>query len=390
MSDLRPFLEREARRIRSRPDALDAVRRRAGRRRITRRIAAGAVALALAGGGLGLAYAAFRSDRDALPGTGPIPGPTPTADAVVSGVIIGNQSSADSGAVFARALLAGEGQPTELMLLPEGDGDFTTIHCHPTREDDAVALRDRFFPGAELRPRIDPETILVSIGDDFIENNAATYDHFILVQDFMRRRVEGARADFLLATDAATAYHAGTGGLSLYGYANVKTFTTETLRRSEDETIAEVVFFGTDPETPIAGETLTVGDQEPEDGTPEILAAHLSIPPPPATTDDVMAFVEDFLQARSEGSGAGTYLGEDARRAYASHENGLDLLGYATGETKSRLVMYDRLSPTRHRVVVRFAASESSAAPAVWETLLVGWRPEGILVVLDAERGRPA
>jgi hypothetical protein len=52
--------------------------------------------------------------------------------------------------------------------------------------------------------------------------------------------------------------------------------------------------------------------------------------------------------------------------------------------------MYDWLSPTRHRVVIRFAASESSAAPAVWETLLIGWRPEGILVVLDAERGRAA
>jgi hypothetical protein len=388
MSDLRPFLEREARRIRSGTDALDAVRRRAGRRRTTRRLVAGVVALALAGGGLGLAYAAFRSDRDALPGTGPIPGPSPSADAIITGVIIGDQSSADGGAVFARALLAGQGQPTEPMLLPEGDGDITTIHCHPTREDDAVALRDRFFPGAELRPRIDPKTILVSIGDDFIENNAAMYDHFVVVQDFMRRRVQGIRADTLLATDAATAYHAGTGGLSLYGYAEGKAFTTQTLRGSEDDTVAKVVIFGADPGTPIAGETLTVGDQEPEDGTPEILTARLSIPPPPATPDDVRAFVKDFLQARRQRSGAGTYLGEDAREAYASHENGLDLLGYAAGEGKGHVVIYDRLSPTRHRVVVRFV-SESSAAPAVSETLLIGWRPEGILLVLDAERGRP-
>jgi hypothetical protein len=51
------------------------------------------------------------------------------------------------------------------------------------------------------------------------------------------------------------------------------------------------------------------------------------------------------------------------------------------------VVQYDRLSPARHRVVVRFSGSEEAGSRAVWETLLIGWRHGEVLVVLDAERG---
>ncbi len=100
--------------------------------------------------------------------------------------------------------------------------------------------------------------------------------------------------------------------------------------------------------------------------------------------------MEGFLEARRQRSGAGTYLGEDARAAYASHERGLDLLGYAAGPgpVDARIVSYDKLSPDRHRVVIRFNVSGPNT-PAVWETLLVGWGGGDVFVVIDAERGRP-
>jgi hypothetical protein len=109
---------------------------------------------------------------------------------------------------------------------------------------------------------------------------------------------------------------------------------------------------------------------------------------PPAFLE-IRAFVNDFLQARRTASGAGTYLGEDARTAYAGHEGGLDLLGYATRADRARVVSYDKLSPDRHRVTVRFNVAGPDSG-VVWETLLIGWLGGDAIVVLDAERGRPA
>jgi hypothetical protein len=79
MSDLRDFMDGEARRVRARDDALDGVLRRAERRRTVRRVATGAIALAIAGAGFGLAYGAFRPADLKPGGTGPVPGPTPSA-----------------------------------------------------------------------------------------------------------------------------------------------------------------------------------------------------------------------------------------------------------------------------------------------------------------------
>jgi hypothetical protein len=393
MSEFRPFLDREARQVHSDPGALDAVLRRAERRRTIRRAAAGAVALAIAGGSLGLAYAAFRPDRETGP-TGPVPGPTPSvvpsAD-VIAGLVISNGSSTEAAAEFAVAILGAKGVAPDVVVVSPSETHraTTTIHCHPTRETEAAALRDRFFPGAELQGRIDPDSILVAIGDDFVRDNEALLANFMTVRSFMERRVEGAGAEVFLSDDAAGDYAEGPG-LSLYGYTVGARFRITALHPGEDGSATAVVRIDAGA---TGYETLTVGDHDPGDGVSEILAAELNEAPAPVVGpafDEVEAFVEGFLEARRERSGAGTYLGEDARAAYASHERGLDLLGYAAGPgpVGARIVSYDKLSPDRHRVVIRFNVSGPDT-PAVWETLLIGWGGGDVFVVIDAERGRP-
>ncbi|MGH2674276.1 MAG: hypothetical protein ACRDKA_10615 [Actinomycetota bacterium] len=78
----------------------------------------------------------------------------------------------------------------------------------------------------------------------------------------------------------------------------------------------------------------------------------------PVVEERVEAF-EDFCHANFQRLFRAMYLAtgdrheaEDlAQDAYASHERGLDLLGYATGPDliDARIVTYDKLSPDRHR-----------------------------------------
>jgi len=397
MPDLHDFLDDEARSVRSEPGALDAVLDRVSRRRRVKRIATGALALVVAGAGFGLAYAAFRPASDLRPG-GPLPGPRTSVSpdpAIFDGLAIGNRSSQDGAAEFARAMLASEGVTADLMLLRAqgGTSDVTTIHSHPSRHSDAISLRDRFFPDAELRPRIDPgpETLLVAIGDDFLRDHEREFELFMTVRSFMTRRVEGAGAEALLSDDAADQYADGQNGLSLYGYTQGGGFQLQVFRRGEDESaVVELVTWAPPAADDFVLERLTVGDHDPEDGRPEILAAELTGPQGPAY-EEVRPFVRGFLKARRLASGAGTYLGEDARDAYASHEDGLDLQRYAASEDLrfSRIVQYDKLSPDRHRVVVLFVLSRPAAGEfepeRIHEVLTIEPLDEGF-VVADAER----
>jgi hypothetical protein len=399
MSEFRPFLDRVASRVHADPGTLDAVLRRAERRRALRRVAAGAVALGIAAGSLGLAYAAFRPDREARPSGAPVPGPTTTPRAIPApvGVLLTNASRTEAAADLAAALLRSEGMARwvdvsdrEATGVAEGEAASaqTTIFCHPNAEDVARSLRDRFFPGAELQGRIDPDSILVAVGDDFVRDNEALLANFLTVRRFMARRVEGSGAEVFLSDDAALEYAEGISGLDLYGYTEGGLVDVTELHPSEDESVVAMVrILG--PGT--VSEALTVGDHDPENGQPEVLAAE-RLPaggPQGPAFEEVRAFVDAFLESRRQASGAGTYLGEDARAAYASHERGLDLLGYATGADLigARIVTYDKLSPKRHRVTIRFEVA-GPKTPIVWETLIIWWEGGDVFVVLDAERGR--
>lgn len=273
MAELGPFLDDEARRVHADPGALDEVMRRAEHRRRIRRTATATLALAVAGASLSLAYAAFRPDPEAQP-AGPAPGPTssPTGE-VVPGLVISNGSSTNAASRFAAALLVGEAVVPDVVVVspPATHRAVTTIHCHPTREAEALRLRDEFFPGAELRPRIDPDTILVTVGDDFVRDNRTMFRDFMTVRRFMTRRTEGSGAEAFLSEDAARDYAQRAGGLDLYAYAEGGRFEVTSIYRAQDgRSIAAVRILGTARNT---SESLTVGDAEPEDGRAEILAA---------------------------------------------------------------------------------------------------------------------
>lgn len=383
MPDLYDFLDDEARRVRSEPGALGAVLDRASRRRRSKRIATGALALAVAAGGIGLAFAAFRPARQAQQGGFPVPGPSVSASPGPRLVSVVNSSAIEGAAEFAAAVMAAEGVGVDVVeVAPSGHpNDVTRIHRHPAHEEEAIRLRDRFFSGAELRPRIDPDVIEIRVGRDFIESRPVLFEQFAAVRSFMTRRLEGSGAEAFLSDDAARQYGSGQSGLTLYeGVADAPFFAVREIASGEDDTAVALVEAGDHTER------LTVGDKNPEDGRPEILAAKLATP-----YDHVQAFVRSFLEARRKEAGAGTYLGEDARETYDSHENGLDLLRYAASEELrfTRIVQYDKLSPERHRVVVLFVMTRPAPGEfepeRILEALTIELLGDGF-VVADAER----
>jgi len=402
MSELRRRLDREAGRVHADPRARNDVLHRAERRRRARRIATGVVALAVAGGSLGLAYAAFRPGADTRPAGRPVPGPTSTADqgsadALPIEIVGGAEGDATTAYLLAR--LAGEGPAIRdggydviVTVRDRADRpDHTLINCPLEFDHEAELLRQSMFPTAIIGPMVPDEEVAlrITLGRDLEEQDDGGLAAFELTETFMRFRALGdGRANELLADEAADQYHRGEGGLELFGYVNGG-FRVISIRPGEGGGFVVVVLVFE------REETLLVGDPDPGDDRDQvqILSARLTEAPSQnegPTTDEVEAFVESFLEARRMRSGAGTYLGEDARAAYAAHERGLDLLGYAAGPgpVEARIVAYDRLLADRYRVVVRFGGAGADTS-AVWETLMIGWKG-GDLVVLDAERGRPA
>lgn len=383
MPDLHDSLENEARRVRSEPGALGAVLERAGRRRRTKRFATGALALVVAAGGIGLAIAAFRPTRQVEPGGVPVPGPTPSASpAGVAGLVVSNHTGVQGASEFAIALMAADGIVADVVVVPsEGRQQRTAIYCHPLREDEAIALRDRIFHGAELRPRIDPEIVEVRVGRGFIDANADLFHAFAVVRSFMTRRVEGSGAELFLSAGASEGFDDELAP-SLYGYVRGGAFLIRTLVPRDDGTaVVEVDIVTPEGGDAVASERLTVGEEDPPDGRAEILSVELTGPPDPGF-EQVRIFVRQFLRARRQASGAGTFLGTDARKAYASHEGGLDLLGYAAGDSRSHIVTFDKVSPERTLVQVRF----SKLGGHVFEALTVERLGQTMFVIADAER----
>ena len=383
MPDLHDFLDHEARRVRSEQGALGAVLSRASRRRRTKRIATTVLALSVASAGFGLAYAAFRPAREAVPAGLPIPGPSVSATPGSVPITVSNQTATEGVAEFAAAVLSAQG--TDVIVADESRtylSDTTSIRFPPSREGQVIALRDRFFPNAELRPPTDPAVIHVAVGADFVRRNADLFQRYAVVRSFMTRRLEGSGAEAFLSDDAVHQYETGEDGLFLYdGVVHASFFSIQEITWGQGDTAVAVVTAGD------RTERLTVGP--PHQGRPEIVAAEL-VPPDPY--EEVRAFVRGFLKARRDASGAGTYLGEDAREAYASHVDGLDLLRYAADRDliETRIVKYDRLSTDRHQVVVAFTVARASGEPGrTFELLTIERLGEDGFVVADAERWDP-
>jgi hypothetical protein len=147
MDDLRNRLDDEARQVRARDDSLDRLRRRAGRRRVTRQVGTGTLALALAAGGFALAFDAFSGPRNARPLVGPTPSMSPSASPVV--VAAPDPLQSEAQALAARMTEAGytvEVRP----LSPEEVPSHTAVAYAVDLRDQAWEIIRRFLPGVSL------------------------------------------------------------------------------------------------------------------------------------------------------------------------------------------------------------------------------------------------
>jgi hypothetical protein len=81
MDELRQQLDDEARQVEAGPDALAMLKRRAGRRRVTRQVGSRVIALAVAGAGFALAFQAFQGEPGGRPLVGPSGSISPTVEA---------------------------------------------------------------------------------------------------------------------------------------------------------------------------------------------------------------------------------------------------------------------------------------------------------------------
>jgi hypothetical protein len=215
MDELKRQLDEEARRVQSDPEALEAVRRRAGRRRMTRQVGTGALALAVAGAGFGVAYSAFRGGPAGRPLVGP------------SGSI-----SPDTGG--SNVLVIGPGalqdEASELSSrLVEADHDVDTAHCPdcavpdstilrytPEARAEAESIRRNFLPGAEaelLTWSVKRGQIRITLGADYNKISASAIQVRILdgsllngAADAALTILEGEGYEVVAVQDAGTVY----------------------------------------------------------------------------------------------------------------------------------------------------------------------------------------
>jgi hypothetical protein len=263
MSDLHADLDREARRVSAEYDALTEVRERAGRNRLVRRVATGALALVIGGAGLGLAYAAFRSPSAGRPAAGPTssptPGPTPTSDDATPPpvrIVIEDRTGLSKTLPYAFAWIEARGRGAHHGGYDVGDAHhsgfdsvgqpvaptltgepipITTIYCDLQYEAEALRMRELLFPGAHIarerpdegvRVAYDPEPLLtVALGQDFATLHSQAIDAFEFVSEFgLSRAARSERAFTFVTGEVHRAYEDGEVGLSMYGYAEHRPF----------------------------------------------------------------------------------------------------------------------------------------------------------------------
>lgn len=238
MNEPQAHLDREARRVDANDDALAQVRRRAQQHHRRRRVVAGVIALAMAGAGVGLSYAAFQGPDEPLPAgppTLPQPGPSGSPPSVPphsrSNPIVINILNATGvrgpASTFATSKLSAIGM-TGHKGYEIHAGDLTTsqppredtlIYYDPRYEADALRIREALSPGAELRHLIAGEVpIRIVLGKDYTQENTSLLP-FIVLQDFMEARMDGQGAETFLDEVTQARYAQQPDGLSLYGYA---------------------------------------------------------------------------------------------------------------------------------------------------------------------------
>jgi hypothetical protein len=170
MDDLRKYLDEEARRVETGPDPLEAVKRRAGRRRVTRQVGTGALALAVAGAGLGVAFSAFRGGSGVRPLVGPTNSLSPWPPSNI--LVVGPGNLGDAASALA-SRLDKAGHDVNIVFCADCPvHPSTTIQYRPDAEAEAESIRSEFLPGADLERVTWPANrgdIHLNLGADYTE-----------------------------------------------------------------------------------------------------------------------------------------------------------------------------------------------------------------------------
>jgi hypothetical protein len=147
MGEFREPFDAEALQVRAEPDALERMKGRARRRRVTRQVGTGAVALAVAAGGFALAVDAFSG-----PGSGrPMVGPTETVSPGATLVVVAAPEPLRSQAQSLAARLAEAGYTVEVRpLAPDEVPSHTAVAYAVDLRDQAWDIIRRFLPGVSL------------------------------------------------------------------------------------------------------------------------------------------------------------------------------------------------------------------------------------------------
>ena len=156
--------------------------------------------------------------------------------------------------------------------------EVTVLSCDPRFDAEAERLRERFFPGAEIRGKLPDEVgVRIVLGADFIDRNETQLANFRTAHQFMWARTRGEldRARGFLSDEAAAQFDRHEGGLALEGYLEPSwNFTPTGVLRGDD--ITEIVFLHRGFEGGRAYEKLTVGGSS-RGARPQVLQAERNL-----------------------------------------------------------------------------------------------------------------
>lgn len=215
MDELRKQLDEEARRVAAPEDALGRVKRQVERRRVTRQIGTGALALAVAGAGFGVAYSAFGGGPGGRPLVGPSGSISPQADPM-NILVVASSSLEDEGRQLGTRLTK-SGYPADVAIIVDGSvPSLTVIRYSIDAREEAEAIRRDFLPGAEVEIvswQDNRGDIRITLGADYGKVAAGTIQVRILdagggraATDTAAGQLRGAGYDVVEVGDAPSVY----------------------------------------------------------------------------------------------------------------------------------------------------------------------------------------
>ena len=377
MDEVRKRLEAEASRIQVSDHALDRVKRRLVRRRVSRQFGTGALALAVAASGFALAWDAFRGGPAGRPLIGPSMSPSPGRDAII--FVEGPGGLQDQAEDFAARLIeAGHYVEAGIHCPDCSVPEVTTIQYRAEVRAEAEGIQREFLPGAELQAVSWPAKrgdIYITLGADYAEVAASAIQVRILdgsllngAADAALTILQGEGYEVVAVQDAGTVYE--------------ETFIScAPQHEAEAELIREEVFPKAEIRVELPDEqhdvTLHIG--------PDFYDDYAGQGSSSLHYDSVSAFLDRFVKARGTQGNAREFLSLEGYIDYTAgteeQQSGQDAppLFWEGGITDDRILKFDKVNADTVVVELwmRFGAIGDCLPHTVVERLRIEPAPSG-------------